>query len=105
MSTHVSSGREVASGTPDSPRSVEVAFRLHRAGGQMSGVSAMAEQGRNCTEVLDQLAAIRAAVNATAMMVLSDHVDSCVNDAIESGGSDAKVVELVSTVRHCVRTT
>jgi len=53
--------------------------------------------------VLDQLAAVNAAVDAVALLVLSDHINACVRAAIESGDTDEKVAELDATVRRYVR--
>ncbi len=63
----------------------------------------MYEDGRYCIDVLDQLAAVRAGLEATALLVLEDHVNGCVKEAIEGGGGQEKASELVSAVRRFVR--
>ena len=63
----------------------------------------MVENGRYCIDVLDQLSAVRAAIDAVALLVLSDHINACVRDAMESGDSDEKVAELDAAVRRYVR--
>ena len=63
----------------------------------------MHEQGRYCIDVLDQLAAVAAALDGIALLVLSEHVDTCVREAIESADADVKVAELLSAVRRYVR--
>ncbi len=67
-------------------------------------VSKMYEDGRYCIDILDQLAAVNAAIDAVALLVLTDHVHACVREAIEAGDADDKVEELVSTLRRYVRT-
>ena len=81
----------------------EILSRLRKATGQLSGVTGMVEDGRYCIDVLDQLSAVAAAVDAIALLVLSDHINACVRAAIESGDSDEKVTELVGAVRRYVR--
>ena len=81
----------------------EILSRLRKASGQLSGVTGMVEDGRYCIDVLDQLSAVTAAVDAIALLVLSDHINACVRAAIESGDSDEKVTELVGAVRRYVR--
>jgi len=81
----------------------EILSRLRKASGQLSGVTGMVEDGRYCIDVLDQLSAVAAAVDAIALLVLSDHINACVRAAIESGDSDEKVTELVGAVRRYVR--
>ena len=59
--------------------------RLSRAIGHLESVRRMVEEGRDCTEVLVQLAAVRSALNNTSKIILRDHVEHCLADAVESG--------------------
>ena len=63
--------------------------RLARAIGHMNAVRGMVEQGRDCSEVLIQLAAVRSAINRTCEVILKDHLEHCVVDAINTGDMDA----------------
>jgi len=81
----------------------EIVSRLRKATGQLSGVATMVEHGRYCIDVLDQLAAVTAAVDGIALLVLSDHINACVRAAIDSGDTDEKVAELTAAVRRYVR--
>ncbi|MBR1457484.1 MAG: metal-sensing transcriptional repressor [Oscillospiraceae bacterium] len=54
--------------------------RLSRAIGHLESVKRMVEDGRDCTEVLVQLAAVRSALNSTAKVILKDHLEHCVAD-------------------------
>ena len=81
----------------------EIASRLRRASGQLSGVLRMYEDGRYCIDVLDQLAAVRAACDAVGVLILEDHIRACVREAIEAGAADEKVDELVSSIRRYLR--
>ena len=65
--------------------------RLSRAIGHLESVKRMVEDGRDCTEVLIQLAAVRAALTNTSKIILRDHVDHCIKDAVESG--DLETIE------------
>lgn len=58
--------------------------RLSRAIGHLESVKRMVESGRDCTEVLVQLAAVRSALSSTAKVILKDHLEHCLTDA-ESG--------------------
>ncbi len=55
--------------------------RLSRAIGHLESVKRMVEDGRDCTEVLVQLAAVRSALSSTARVILKDHLEHCVGDA------------------------
>lgn len=63
--------------------------RLSRAIGHLESVKRMVADGRDCTEVLIQLAAVRSALNATAKVILKDHIEHCLTDAAEHGDSAA----------------
>ena len=60
-----------------------VVNRLSRAIGHLESVKRMVEDGRDCTEVLIQLAAVRSALNSTAKVILKDHLDHCISGAGE----------------------
>jgi DNA-binding FrmR family transcriptional regulator len=64
-----------------------VVNRLSRAIGHLESVKRMVESGRDCTEVLVQLAAVRSALNSTAKVILKDHLEHCIVDA-NNGDSD-----------------
>jgi len=89
--------------SPGPRKDDEIVARLRKATGQLAGVTGMVEKGRYCVDVLDQLAAVNAAIDAVALLVLSDHVNACVRAAIESGDTDEKVAELDAAVRRYVR--
>lgn len=58
-----------------------VVNRLSRAIGHLESVKRMVESGRDCSEVLVQLAAVRSALNSTAKVILKDHLEHCIADA------------------------
>lgn len=63
--------------------------RLSRAIGHLESVRQMVEDGRDCSEVLVQLAAVRSAINGTARVIMKDHIDHCIVDAVERGDLQA----------------
>ena len=58
-----------------------VVNRLARAIGHLESVKRMVESGRDCTDVLVQLAAVRSALNSTAKVILKEHMEHCIADA------------------------
>ena len=85
------------------PRDVEIQVRLGKVKGQLNGITSMYESGRCCTDILDQVAAARAAIDAVGLILLQDHIGSCVRDAVDAADSDEKVAELVGAVRRYLR--
>ena len=61
--------------------------RMSRAIGHMEAVRTMIEDGRDCSEVLIQIAAVRSAINNIGKIILEDHINHCVVDAVETGFS------------------
>ncbi len=62
--------------------------RLSKLIGHLGAVKHMVEDGRDCSEVLIQLAAVRSALNGTMKIILKDHIDHCIVDAVETGDTE-----------------
>lgn len=79
-----------------------VVNRLARAIGHLQRVKSMVEEGYDCAEVLVQLAAVRSALNNTGKVILKDHLEHCVVDAIEHHDYEA-IRELNSAIEQFVK--
>jgi DNA-binding FrmR family transcriptional regulator len=60
--------------------------RLKRVAGQVAGLQKMVEEDRYCVDILTQLAAVRSALDAVGVRLLTDHVEHCVNGCVYHGG-------------------
>jgi DNA-binding FrmR family transcriptional regulator len=76
--------------------------RLSRIEGQVRGIGRMIEREEYCVDILQQTAALRAAVDAVSIMVLEDHVQGCVRTAAERGEADRYVEEVLDVVRRAL---
>ncbi len=85
------------------PGQEDVTRRLRRIEGQVAGIRKMYQDGRYCIDVLDQVAAARRGLEATALRILDDHVNGCVQAAVQGGEGEAKVSELLEAIRRYVR--
>ena len=65
--------------------------RLSRAIGHLQSVRAMVEEGRDCSEVLIQLSAVRSAIDNTGKLILQDHLKHCIVEAAVEG--DRKAID------------
>ena len=74
--------------------------RLSRMEGQVRGIARMIEREEYCVDILQQTAALRAAVDAVSLLVLEDHVQGCVRTAAERGEADEYVDEVIDVVRR-----
>lgn len=75
----------------------EVKNRLSRAIGHLESVKKMVEDGRDCSEVLVQLAAVRAALGAVSRVILQDHLEHCIVHAVEENDQNA-IAELKNAI-------
>ena len=74
--------------------------RLSRMEGQVRGIARMIEREEYCVDILQQTAALRAAVDALSILILEDHVQGCVRMAADRGESEQYVDEVVDVVRR-----
>jgi DNA-binding FrmR family transcriptional regulator len=77
--------------------------RLRRIEGQVRGIAKMVEEDRYCIDVLTQVSAVKAALESVALLLLADHTEHCVTEAIRAGEGSAKVKELSGAVERLVR--
>ena len=78
--------------------------RLRRIEGQVRGLQRMVEEEAYCVEILTQIASIVSASEKVAIILLEDHVEHCVREAIEDGEkADEKVAELAAAVERFLR--
>jgi DNA-binding FrmR family transcriptional regulator len=72
--------------------------RLKRAEGQVRGLQEMIEEERYCIDILTQISATRAALDAVALKILEDHVQHCVRE-----GGDDKAAEVTAAIERLIR--
>lgn len=63
--------------------------RISKAIGHLEAINRMIENGRDCSEVLIQLSAVKAAINNTGKVILQDHISHCIIDAVENNDKEA----------------
>ena len=80
----------------------DVKKRLARAAGHLEAVRRMVDADRDCPEILRQIAAVRAALDATARVVLADHMESCLRGAA-SGEPDRAWHDLKGALETFIR--
>ena len=58
--------------------SKKIVARVNRIAGQVAGIQRMVDECRYCVEILTQIAAVRSALDALGVELLSRHLESCV---------------------------
>ena len=82
---HTHHAKEDGGGHHHHEHTKAVLNRMNRAIGHMESVRNMVEEGRDCSEVLIQIAAVRSAINNIGKLILKEHIGHCVVDAVETG--------------------
>lgn len=83
--------------------SKKIVNRLARIEGHVRSVKKMVEEGRDCSDVLTQLAAIHQAVENTTKAFLKEHMEHCVTKAIKEGKTEEALEELEVAIDRFVR--
>lgn len=76
--------------------------RLNRIEGQIRGIKGMVEKNAYCPDILVQVAAVNAALNAFNKELLSEHIKTCVADDIRRG-NDNTIDELVDVLKKLMK--
>ncbi|MCC8082292.1 MAG: metal-sensing transcriptional repressor [Lachnospiraceae bacterium] len=84
------------------PNAKAVSDRLARAIGHLEYVKRMVDRGEDCSQVLIQLAAVRSAINNAGKVLLSDHINHCMVEAVEHKDYQ-KIQELNEAIQKFVK--
>ena len=76
--------------------------RLNRIEGQVRGLKGMVEKDAYCTDIVVQVAAVTAALNAFNRELLSEHIRTCVAEDIRAG-KDEVIDDLVATLARLMK--
>jgi DNA-binding FrmR family transcriptional regulator len=73
----------------------DVLKRLNYIEGHLNGIRKMVSDDQYCVDILRQTYAVRKAIEKLEMLILEDHLHSCVPEGIREGREEAVVAELV----------
>ena len=62
----------------------------------------MVDEDYDCSEILIQLAAVRAALESTGKVILQDHIQHCIVDAVEEGDEQA-IADLCAAIDKFIK--
>jgi len=81
----------------------QVVNRLARIEGHVRAIKQMSVEGRDCPEVLLQIAAVRKALDNTAKLILKDHLEHCLIHAVNEGEQEKFLKNLQDAIDHYIR--
>ena len=76
----------------------DVKSRLSRVEGQIKGIKAMVDDGRECEDIIVQLSAVNSAVTSIARRVLEHHIEHCVVDGIKQSNEKETIENLKKAI-------
>ena len=77
--------------------------RIKRVLGQIEGVSKMIEEERYCIDIINQVNAVRRALEQVALIVMKRHMESCLTEAIKGKKGQEKIDEIVASIDAFIR--
>ncbi len=78
----------------DDAAAADIIRRLRRAEGQIRGAIGMIEAGRDCTEIVTQLAAVARAVDRAGFRVISNGLEQCMTSDADDGTKRADLEQM-----------
>ena len=77
----------------------ELLLRLKTIKGHLAGVIKMVDDERYCPDVMKQVAALQSSLERVNRILLRNHLETCVTEAIRTGNGSAKIDELLESLR------
>lgn len=77
--------------------------RMRRIEGQARGIQRMIEEDRYCVDIVQQLTALSAATNEVALLVLQNHIEGCITEAIQEKRGEEYIKELMEVLGKALR--
>ncbi|MBB5174227.1 metal-sensitive transcriptional regulator [Texcoconibacillus texcoconensis] len=63
----------------------KVKHRLKRIEGQVKGIVKMVDEGKDCRDVVNQMSAVRNALDRAIGVVVSANLEECIREQVEKG--------------------
>ncbi|MCJ7633842.1 metal-sensitive transcriptional regulator [Candidatus Bathyarchaeota archaeon] len=83
-------------------KSEEIVTRLAKAEGHVRGIIKMVQEDRDCPAILLQIAAVKSALRKVSQIILEDHIETCVTNAIKEGHGEVAIQELREAIARLI---
>lgn len=77
--------------------------RLRRIEGQTRGLQRMVEEDKYCVDIMNQIAGVQSALEQVTLLLMENHLQHCVSDAIQEGQGEEKIREMMNVLKHYTR--
>ena len=75
---------------------------LKTAKGQIDGIITMIEEERYCMDISNQIVAAQALLKRSNLLILKQHLNHCVKQAVINGESDEKIDEIMTILEKAM---
>ena len=76
----------------------DIKKRLNRVEGQVRGIQKMIDNDVDCSSILIQIAAVRAAINKVGGIVLENYTKVCIKNTVSTGENNESIENLIDTI-------
>lgn len=80
-----------------------ILIRLRRIEGQVRGVQRMIEAEDECSEIMNQIAAIKSAVNQVGLLVFENHARECIARSLQEEDNEQSFEEIVKMMGRFIK--
>lgn len=77
--------------------------RLRRIEGQTRGLQRMVEEDKYCVDIMNQIAGVQSALEQVTLLLMENHLQHCVTDAMQEGQGEEKIREIMDVLKHYTR--
>lgn len=81
----------------ESPRN-KILVRLHRIEGQVRGIQRMIEEEADCTEIINQVSAVKSAINRVGLALIQNHAQDCIMQAADEKSFETALNETLAII-------
>ena len=83
-------------------KSEDILKRLATVEGHVRGIAKIVQEDKDCPAILLQIAAVQSALNKVSQIMLEDHIETYIAEAIKEGRGEAATQELKEAVARIV---
>lgn len=76
----------------------EILPRLKKIEGQVKGIMKMIDKEKYCIDIINQISAVKGALHKAEMIILKNHINGCITNAIKEKDAEEKIEELMKTI-------
>ena len=77
--------------------------RLKKIVGQLNGIIRMAEEDRNCTEILIQISSVRAGLARLSVLITEDHIEHCMTSSLKKNQVEESIMSLSGALKQMLQ--